>query len=140
MKRLTVLRALAAPVLVFCALVQAADSDLTPSVGDPVRQAVIDGLRREMAALHGMDLVFVVESLKVQNGWAWIVTLPQSPDGTNRYEGVSALLRLVDGVWKVADLPCTEEDDPECLGDADYYERLLIRYPGVPREILPEVD
>jgi hypothetical protein len=93
-----------------------------------------------MAALHGMDLVFVVEYLKVQNGWAWIVTLPQSPDGTNRYEGVSALLRLVDGVWKVADLPCTEEDDPECLGGADYYQQLLIRYPGIPREILPEVD
>jgi hypothetical protein len=109
----------------------------TPPPGSAERKAILDALREEVKRLHGLEVVFVVAHLKVLGGWAWVQTRPQSPDGTNRYEGISALLRKRGAGWEVAELPCTEMDNPECLGAPDYFRGLRARFPDVPEEILP---
>jgi len=115
-------------------------ANFSPSVlpGSPVRKAVLDALRKEMKRLHGVDMVFVVKYMKVKKGWSWVHTLPQSQDGRSHYEDVSALLHRKDGMWEVAELACTEEENPECIGDPSYFAKLKERFPKVPEEILPE--
>jgi hypothetical protein len=117
---------------------QASDSDLTPLPGDPLRKQVLDGLREEVKHLHGLDVVFVVRHLKVKDGWAWAHTSPQSPDGKNRYEDISALLRLHNNKWLVEEIPCTEPENPDCLDGSEYFVRLKKMYPTVAVEIFPD--
>ena len=105
--------------------------------GSPVRRAVLDALRQEMKRLQGLKVVFVVRYLKVKDGWAWVHTLPQSPDGKNHYEDLSALLHLKSDTWKVAELACTEEENPQCLSNPMYFSELKKRFPKIPGEILP---
>ena len=113
----------------------------SPSVfpGSPVRKAILDALRKEIKRLHGLDVVFVVEYMKVRDGWCWVDTLPQSADGMNHYEGVSALLHRDGSGWKVVELACTEEENPECLSNPKYFKLLKARFPKVPEEILPRL-
>lgn len=122
----------------FCFNAQASDSALTPLPGDPLRKQVLDGLRDEVKQLHGLDVVFVVRHLKVKDGWAWAHTSPQSPDGKNRYEDISALLRLHDNKWLVEEIPCTEPENPDCLDGPGYFEGLQKRYPSVAVEVFPD--
>ena len=112
-------------------------STLAPLPGNPVRKAVLDALRQKMKRLQGLDMVFVVKYLKVKNGWCWVHTLPQSPDGKNRYEDISALLQRKGGVWKVVELACTEEENPACLSNPAYFTGLKKRFPKVPEGVLP---
>jgi len=114
------------------------NSSLTALPGSPVRRAILDALRQEMKRFGGFKMVFVVRSLKVKDGWAWVHTLPQSPDGKNHYEDVSALLHLKGGSWEVAELACTEEENPKCLSNPAYFSELKKRFPKVPKEILSE--
>jgi hypothetical protein len=118
--------------------VPASESVRMPPAGDPVRKAVLDGLRSEVARLHGLEVVFVVGHLRVKDGWAWVGTRPRSRDGASRFEDISALLRLRDGGWQVVEIPCTEVDNPDCLEAPDYFPQLLSRYPGLPVEVLPD--
>ncbi len=110
---------------------------VTPAPGTPMRKAILDALREEVRRLHGLEVVFVVDELKVKDGWAWVQTQPQSRDGLSHYEGVPALLQKRDGVWVVAELVCTEVDNPECIDSPDYFAKLRERFPGVPEDILP---
>lgn len=110
----------------------------TPPPGSAERKAVADALRREVKALHGLEVKFVITFLKVKNGWAWIETRPQSFDGKSRYEDIAALLAKVDGVWRVYELACTEPDNPDCLGEPGYFMRLRHRFPKAPRQIFPD--
>jgi len=123
--------------LCLCTPVQAADANLTPLPGSPLRKAVLDAFRKEVKRVHGLDVVFVVKYLKVKNGWAWAHTLPQSPDGSNQYEDVSALLQLQDGAWTVVEVPCGEDENPDCLNGPGYFSGLQRRFPGVPTQIFP---
>lgn len=123
--------------LCLCTSLHAADSILTPPPGTPMRKAVLDALRLEVKRIHGLDVVFVVRHLKVKDGWAWAHTLPQSPDGGRQYEDVSALLQLQDDVWTVVEIPCREEENPDCLTGPEYVLRLQERFPSVPLEIFP---
>jgi len=109
----------------------------TPQVGSGERQAIINALRQEVKALHGLDVRFVITHLKVKDNWAWIQTRPQSPSGENSYEDIAALLRKVNGVWRLCELACTEPDNPDCLGEPEYLKRLQLRFPEAPREIFP---
>ena len=134
-----------APVFIVALLIlcwsfegQAADWGLTPPPGSPLRKQVLDALRREVKRTHGLDVVFVVRRLGVKDGWAWVHTLPQSPDGSNRYEDISALLRLRGEAWEVAEIPCGEVDNPDCLNGPSYFVRLRKRFPKAPVEIFPE--
>ncbi|MDD5405477.1 MAG: hypothetical protein PHE73_00890 [Sulfurovaceae bacterium] len=110
----------------------------TPPKGTPMRKDILDTLRREVKHTSGIDAIFIVKYLKVQDGWAWIHALPLSADGTNRYEDVQALLKLQNGKWKIMELPCTEVENPECLGDPKYFLKLKKRFPNLPIKILPK--
>lgn len=124
--------------LLLCSPVQAGDTELTPAPASALRKAVLDALRQEIKRLHGLDVVFVVRHLKVKGGWAWAHTQPRSPDGSNRFEDVSALLELRNGAWRVAEIPCTEPGNPDCLNGPEYFVGLRARFPGVPTDIFPE--
>ena len=120
-----------------CTSLQAADANLTPRPGTPIRKAVLDALRLEVKRIHGLDVVFVVRHLNVKDGWAWVHTQPQSPDGLHRYEDVAALLQLQDDAWTVVEIPCREEENPDCLTGPEYVLHLQERFPNVPIEIFP---
>ncbi|MBK1646846.1 hypothetical protein CKO25_19865 [Thiocapsa imhoffii] len=110
----------------------------TPPPGSRERGAILDAVRAELTHLTGPDLVFVVAALRVGAGWAWVEAAPQSRDGTNRYEDVTALLQRRDGRWAVQVLgPCDAEDDPAaCAADSDPV-RLLERFPTLPPDLVP---
>ncbi len=112
-------------------------SAFTPPPGSSERRQILGSLRHEISRLHRLEVVFVVDYLKVQDGWAWVETRPQSPDGQSRYEGVSALLRKSGGLWRIAELACSGPDDPECLGSPDYFRKLKARFPALPLSVLP---
>ena len=127
--------ALLAFSLVFGGIVSAAEKPYTPQPGNPVRKAVLDGLREWVLEHHQVRVVFVVRYLKVADGWAWTETIPQSHDGTQRYEGLMALLNRTDEGWKVLHVPSGEEDAPPV--DGTYFEMLLEEVPGLPRGFFP---
>jgi len=109
----------------------------TPPAGSWERKLILDALRSRIKGSHGLEVVFVVEHLKIKDGWAWVHTLPQDRDGSNRYEDVSALLRKHGAIWEVAELACTEVDNDQCLTNPEYFKLLKQRFPGMPTEILP---
>ena len=88
----------------------------TPVPGTMERRAVLDGLRYWVRSRLGVNVRFVVHHLKISGGWAWVVTDPQSPDGTQHYEPISALLKKGKNCWVVVALPsgeCAAAADPE---------------------------
>jgi hypothetical protein len=138
MKRALLLGFLLTAALLLHTPVCASDTNLTPPPGSSLRKAVLDALRQEIKRMHGLDVVFVVRHLMVKDGWAWAHTQPQSPDGSNRFEDVSALLELRNGTWSVAEIPCGEVENPACLNGPEYFVGLRARFPSVPIEILPD--
>ena len=129
---------LALIILGICIPASASESDLTPKPGNPLRKQVLDALRNEVKRMHDVDVVFVVRHLRVKDGWAWAETLPQSPDSTQKYEDISALLQLNDGIWQVVEIPCGEPDNPECIDSPEYFEGLKKRFPNVAVDIFPD--
>lgn len=101
-----------------------------PAVGTVERRSILDALRKTGDV---PDRVFVIRSMKVQNGWAWVVVDPESRDRLSRYETESALLRGAAETWTVVDRPCEEDGcDPR-----REVERIKAAHPDVPASILP---
>jgi len=113
------------------------NSDFTVPTGTLLHKAILNALRQEMKHLHDLDMLFAVKHLKAKEGWAWVHALPQSPNGKEHYEDLSALLHLKKGTWRVMELACTEEDNPQCLGNPTYFSELKKRFPKIPKEMLP---
>jgi len=103
----------------------------TPPVGSPERKAIFDAMR---ALGDNHTRVFVVQSLKVEDGWAWVSAVPQSPDGSQHFEAESALLDNIGGRWRVLDQPCGEGDCDEQKEVA----RIRAAYPQAPADIFPQ--
>lgn len=112
-----------------------ADGAVTPPVGSAERKAIMNTLRTFLKVNLDVDAVFVVRWLKVKDGWAWVETDPQSPDGRNRYEPFLALANKVEGTWAIAEIPSLEEDAPPV--DDAYFNGLIEKFPGLPREVFP---
>jgi hypothetical protein len=110
----------------------------TPAPGTVERKALLEALRVKVKELHGLDVIFVIRTMNVSDGWAWVHTLPRSGDGSGSYEDFYALLRRDKGGWHVAEIPCTEPDSPECLDSPGYFRKLAARFPGLPSSILPQ--
>jgi hypothetical protein len=102
----------------------------TPKAGSQERKAIFDAMR-VLGDDH--DRVFAVRYLKVQNGWAWMLVDPQSPDGKSHYESESALLRKDHARWKVLDQPCGEAD----CDDKKEMARIKAAFPQAPAGIFP---
>ena len=82
----------------------------------PQRKAVLDALRPPVEAKIGRSVEFVVQVLRVEDGWAFVMADPQRKSGKpidgNRYfddfdnmDGlrVDAVLQLKGGHWRVVD-------------------------------------
>ncbi len=112
----------------------------TPLPGNPERKAILDALRKVVKRMSGLDMVFVVHYLKVEQGWAWIATSPQSRDGRNHAEDVAVLLHKRQGKWKMADIAASCEpgvdDTPDCSAKT-FIKRLKAKYPLAPLTIFP---
>lgn len=108
----------------------------TPKPGSTERKAILDALRECVKQNHNIDVIFVVRHLKVKNGYAWVHTMPQSKDGANMYEDISALLKKDQDHWEMAEIPCAEEDNPDCIGDSKYFDGLKRRFSKMPKDIL----
>ena len=80
------------------------------------RKAVLDALRPAVEARLGPNVEFVVQVLRVENGWAFVMADPQRKGGQlingNRYfddfdnmDGlrVDAVLQLRNGRWRVVE-------------------------------------
>ncbi len=104
----------------------------TPPPGSAERMQVLAVMRAKVAELHGFDVVFEVRRMDISKGWAWVHTLPRSRDGRSRYEDFYALLHKSNGRWRIAEIPCTEPDNPECIDSPDYFRSLRQRFPLMP--------
>jgi hypothetical protein len=112
-----------------------AEGAVTPPVGSLERKAIMNTLRADLRENFGIEAVFVVKWLKLQDGWAWAETEPQSRDGRNHYEPFLALLNKCEGVWVIAEVPPLEEDSPPV--DDAYFSGLIEKFPGLPRDVFP---
>jgi hypothetical protein len=126
---------------------QVADELHTPEKGSLERQAMMDALRAAFDDRrsgyyqpHRGTIVFVVNRLKVHNGWAWTYAEPHSSDPSDSFgENSGFLLHQEGGQWKVMKLPPMVEDpdDPENL---DYptrkdVEKIRKMYPSIATDI-----
>jgi hypothetical protein len=103
----------------------------TPAKGTAERKAILDGLR---AVGDNPTRIFVVQWLKTDGTWAFVVADPQSPDGSQRYETETALLGKDGAIWAVIDLPCLEED----CDYATELARMQADHPNAPAGIFPK--
>jgi hypothetical protein len=103
----------------------------TPPAGSPERKAIYDALR---ATGDDHTRVFIIDSLKVDGGWAWTSVKPQSADGKQQFEPESALLHKVGARWQLLDQPCGEGDcDPQ-----NEIARIRAAHPDAPADIFPQ--
>ena len=113
----------------------------TPAKGTPEREAIMEVLRAEVKKETGEDVVFVVNILKVHNGWAWVDVTPNRKNGTALYEGKESLMHQEKGVWKDKTLPPQDSDDDERMfGDLSrrYIKKIQKQYPSCPADIFPK--
>ena len=128
---------------------EATDELHTPPKGSAERQAIMDALREEFDNRksasyqpHRGAITFVVNYLKVHNGWAWTYASPQSSDrGDSFGENSGFLLHFADSRWQVMNRPpmVNDPNDPENL---DYpsrkdVEKIKRMYPSIPTDIFP---
>ena len=100
----------------------------TPDKGSPERKAITDALRLPVQKKLKQDVIFKIDHLMVQNGWAFLVATPQRADGgaidyrdtpyADAYNagafdnGVVALLHKVGGQWRVTQYVIGATDVP----------------------------
>jgi hypothetical protein len=134
---LSMLLLLAIQVLFGATTADAATKVYTPKSGSAERRILLDVMRRKVLELHQLDVRFVVKEMHVSSNWAWVHTLPRSKDGVGRYEDVIAILQKKNGTWRIAEIPCVEPDNADCMDRPDYVSRLRKRFPEMPAAILP---
>jgi hypothetical protein len=122
----------------------------TPAKGTEERQAIMDALRAEFDNpkgsyyhAHRGTITFVVNFLRVHNGWAWMGGYPQSSDPQDSFGEYSGfLLHSVEGRWSLMRLPPMVDDpnDPENLGypSSKDVERIRQKFPTVATDIFPK--
>ena len=108
----------------------------TPAPGSAERKAITDALRAPVERELKQKVVFKIDHLKTQGGWAFLRGVPQRPDGgavnygSTRYrqrvedgvfdDGVVALLRKRSGRWQVVKYVIGATDVPYVTWDKDY--------------------
>ena len=113
----------------------------TPAKGSEDRKAIMDALRVVIRKMSGLEVIFVVRHLKINEGWAWVETDPKSADGKNHYEPMVGLLHKKNGRWTYIEGPpefAVCEEDPDCVDTARYFKKLARKYPAASPNIFPE--
>jgi hypothetical protein len=109
----------------------------TPERGSQERKAIMDALRPPVEKKLRQQVIFKVDHLKVQNGWAFLIGKPQRLDGTavdysdtvyrNAVgagafdDGIVALLREAEGKWKMVQYVIGATDVPYVDWDKKYH-------------------
>ena len=106
----------------------------TPPEGSAERNAIIQATQHALARQGRKNLVLVVASLKVHNGWAWIQVNPQSADGKQHYESQSGLLQQTTKGWTLLEWMPAEEG----TNYKKYFKNLKAKYPSAPPDIFPQ--
>lgn len=116
-------------------------SPRTPPKNSADRKEILSALRAFVKKMSNLEVVFVVTYLKTDCLWAWVETQPQSADGTQHYEPVSALLARRNGTWQYVESPpewAICEEDPDCVDPVRYFRKLAARHPGLSPALLPD--
>jgi hypothetical protein len=112
------------------------DAPYTPEPQSAERKAIMDALRIPIQKQLNQKVIFKIDHLKVQNGWAFLTGKPRQPGGSpidyrgTPYQeaidagvfddGVCALLRLKDGRWRVVTFTLGATDVPWVEWDKKY--------------------
>ena len=72
---------LAILMMVTSILTVAQERPYTPEAGTAERKAIMDALRVPIKKQLKKDVIFKIDALKVQNGWAFVRGVPKRPDG-----------------------------------------------------------
>ncbi|MGI9166573.1 MAG: hypothetical protein ACR2G5_09325 [Pyrinomonadaceae bacterium] len=123
---------------------KAATDPHVPERGSVERKAIVDALRIPVEKGVKQPVIFKIEHLKVQNDLAFLLGVPQHPDGSaldyhgTVYQdavdagafddGIVALLRKVNAKWKVVQYVIGSTDVPYVEWDKKY---------GAPKGIFP---
>src|SRR5262245_3042613 len=71
---------------------------VTPKSGSPERKAIVDALRAPVEKDLRRKVVFKIDHLKLQDGWAFLIGRPQQPDGKRMdYRGTQYEEAIKDG-------------------------------------------
>lgn len=124
-------------VLMFLYPAIAQNQPYTPGRGTPERQAIIDALRLPVEKQVKTRVIFKIDHLKVQNGWAFMKGTPQQPNGNaidyhgTSYQaaidagafddGIVALLRKRGRKWQVVKYVIGATDVPYVEWDQKYH-------------------
>ena len=114
-----------------------ATSAYTPPRESDERKALFVSLAEYMDPSKILRLNFVVKDLKVNNGWAWVLAVPQSRDGETQYAPLYALMHRQNDAWKVKAYTRSEKGNPNFLSSTGYLEKLEKRFPEAPLDIFP---
>jgi hypothetical protein len=119
----------------------AVDELHTPAKGTPERQAIMDAVRDDYKKNNGVQVTFLVNYLKIHNGWCWTDLTPLGPDSKPVAEGGTLLLHYEQDRWNIIDLSkvADDPDDPMASQDASpgFIRNLRKIYPDVPTDIFP---
>jgi hypothetical protein len=106
----------------------------TPPSGSAERKAILDALRVPVQRRVGQKVIFVVNHLRVQNGWAFFAGSARNSKGKTLgdkylWGETSALLRKSSGRWRVLQWGFAT--------DTSVMEECRNKYPNAPRAIFP---
>jgi hypothetical protein len=121
--------------------VSAKSGTYTPAKASAERKAIMDALRVVIRKMSGLEVIFTVDHLKVNNGWAWAVVQPASADGTQHYETLTGLLHRKNGQWVYVEGPpefAICEEDPDCIDPVRYFKKMAKKYPAASPDIFPK--
>ena len=102
----------------------------------------MDALRENYGKQTGDKVTFLVNYLKVHNGWAWADVTPLDDKGKPVAEGGPSLLHYENDKWQIIDLSVIPEDPNNPQGafdpDAKFIGEVQKRWAGVPADIFPK--
>ena len=114
----------------------------TPAKDSAERQAILDAVRNEYKEGADHPAKFLVNYLKVHNGWAWINVTPLDANGKPVGDPAPLLFNNADGKWISKDLFEVPTDPDDHVGPLDpspkFIKALQQKYPGVPADIIPK--
>jgi hypothetical protein len=146
MHQMSINRPLLLIVISSCASALAQHTPQTPEPNSLERKAITNALRLPVEKELKQRVVFRLQHLKVQKGWAYLEGVPQQPDGkpvnyrNTRHQaaidlgafddGILALLRKEKGEWRV--VICA-------IGSTDYPAPAWQQKYKAPRTIFPRL-
>jgi hypothetical protein len=114
----------------------------TPAKESAEREAILDAVRNEYKEGADHPAKFLVNYLKVHNGWAWINVTPLDANGKPVGDPAPLLFNYDNGKWISKDLFDVPTDPDDHVGplepSAKYIKALQAKYPGVPADIVPK--